>query len=209
MIDCKTLTVAQVLTDPIINNNGVAGVVANFECKDAVTGEPATGKGLFNITQRLLLGKVGDTIGEVEPTGIRNNSLKDNDGLVFLADFNGGQVLISTQRGVLVKTGDTLDDGKTLGTIGKPRLTDSGEVIFVADYDSSGSGLFSTKRGFIIGNGDTVDKRTLSCVGEEQVNDNGVVAFGDSLKSQRVIIVAEPSYLRASIRLRQGRTQPF
>ena len=123
-------------------------------------------------------------------------SFNDAGTVVFHRIFNdrGGEELVSGNGGPLTVIADT--DGP-FASLGTPALNNDGDVAFVADLDSGGSGVFlgpDPVADKVIATGDVLDGSPVAGVVlcQEGLNDSGELAiqvrFGDPFTPDRTAI---------------------
>jgi hypothetical protein len=119
-------------------------------------------------------------------TFIQNPWANEQGEVIFNGQFAGGSGIFSTQRGLLVETGDTID-GHTLGSptydTFVSSVNNSGQIMFTTAVDQQTRfGLFTPSRAIIVP-GDVIDGKTVLSVQEFSLNDEGkavvIVAFED------------------------------
>ena len=114
-------------------------------------------------------------------------TLNDSGTVAFHRFFNdqAGEELVTGNGGPLTVVADTSGPFRSFGQvfgITPPALNNNGDVAFLADLDSGGSGIFTgpdpiTDR--VIGTGDTLDGSTVTNLRfcDEGLNDSGQLAF--------------------------------
>jgi hypothetical protein len=157
----------EILTDvglPAINNHGEIAFVGAFE----------SGTGIFTPTARLA--KSGESIAGQTLLSFGPPAINDRGTVAYQAWLSGRiATAILTQRGVLVKVGDTIS-GKTLTDLLFGPALNAYDIVAFAGTFRGGTGVF-TQDALLVQSGDKIGGQELTGFGLPVINDRGTVAF--------------------------------